>query len=79
MFRYAREEMLVVNLAQVVTCDCAVCGDGCLTKPVGERLLLANVTETVCYLFCASCGDNIVSYVQSQSRETLRLGLGETA
>jgi hypothetical protein len=58
--------IVVVNLAQVVTCDCAVCGGGFATTPVGERLLLANVTETVCYLFCASCGDQIMSHVQSQ-------------
>ena len=57
--------VLVVNLAQAVTGDCAVCGGGFVSAPAGERLLLANVTETVCYLLCATCGDQIMSRAQS--------------
>jgi hypothetical protein len=58
--------VLVVNLAQAVKCDCAVCGNGFASSPAGERLLLANVTAAECYLFCASCGDIIISHVQSE-------------
>ena len=57
--------ILFVNRAQVVTRDCAACGGGLASTPAGERLLLADVTETVCYLFCANCGDQILSHVQS--------------
>ena len=57
--------ILVVNRAQVVTRDCAVCGGGFASTSVGERILLADVTETVCYLLCANCGDQIMSHVQS--------------
>jgi hypothetical protein len=58
--------ILVVNRAQVVMSDCAVCGDGFASTSVGERLFVAKVTEAVCYLFCANCGDQIISHVQSQ-------------
>jgi hypothetical protein len=58
--------VLVVNRAQAVSRDCAVCGDGFASTPAGERLLLANVKETVCYLLCATCGDQIMSRAQSE-------------
>jgi hypothetical protein len=58
--------VLVVNRARAVAGDCAVCGGGFVSAPAGERLLLANVTETVCYLFCATCGDQIMSRAQSE-------------
>ncbi len=57
--------ILIVNRAQVVTSDCTVCGGGFAATPMGERLLLADVKETLCYLLCANCGDQIVSHVKS--------------
>jgi hypothetical protein len=58
--------VLIVNLAEAVKSGCAVCGGGLASSPAGERLLLANVTGADPYFFCASCGDIIISHVQSQ-------------
>jgi len=58
--------ILVVNLAQAVKRDCAVCGRGFASTSVGERLLLANLTATDCYLLCANCGDRIMSHLESE-------------
>ena len=56
----------MVNLAQAVKCDCAACGSGFASSPMGERLLLAKVTAADYYLYCANCGDTIISHVQSE-------------
>ena len=57
--------ILVVNLAQVVTCDCAICGGGFASTPTGARLLLAKVAEMASYPICANCGGRIMSHVHS--------------
>jgi hypothetical protein len=57
--------ILIVNRAESVMRDCAVCGGGLASTPDGERLLLANVTETDSYLICAKCGDQIMAHVHA--------------
>jgi predicted RNA-binding Zn-ribbon protein involved in translation (DUF1610 family) len=57
--------ILLVNRAESVMRDCAVCGGGLTSTLGGERLLLANVTETVSYLLCAKCGEKIMAHVHS--------------
>jgi hypothetical protein len=57
--------ILIVNRAESVMRDCAVCGGGLASTPQGERLLLANVTDTASYLICAKCGDSIMAHVHA--------------
>jgi hypothetical protein len=58
--------ILVVNLAQAVKRDCAACGGRFASSIAGERLLLAKVTATACYLLCANCGDHVMSQLKSE-------------
>jgi len=59
---------LVVNRVEVLDhAGCAACGRGFSSDPIGEKALvltLGNAERT--YFFCSTCGDNIVSRVESE-------------
>jgi hypothetical protein len=60
------ETYLVVNRVEVLTRNCNTCGNGFASTPLGERALIAAVPGSERPLFfCASCGDNIMSRIQS--------------
>jgi hypothetical protein len=56
---------LIVNRAQVVSDGCVACGREFASAPMGGRTLSAAVGHNnSTYMFCAQCGDAIMSRVQ---------------
>ena len=59
---------LIVNRAQVVSDGCGACGREFAAVPTGERTLSAAVGQNnSTYMFCAQCGDSIMSRVLADS------------
>ena len=63
-----RTEHLIVNRAEVVTDGCTACGQNFASDPMGQRALSASVLpEDKTYVFCANCGDSIMSHLQADA------------
>ncbi len=56
---------LVVNRAEIISDGCSACGDVFAANPGGDRALSAVVGDNNAYMFCAHCGDSIMSHVQN--------------
>jgi hypothetical protein len=61
------QDYLLVNRVEVLSqAGCSVCGRGFSTEPIGEKALALSVgNPDRIYFFCSSCGDNIMSRVES--------------
>lgn len=59
---------LIINRAEVVAEGCTSCGQGFASEPAGARALSATLgAENATYLFCADCGESIMSHLQADS------------
>jgi hypothetical protein len=59
---------LIVNRAEVVSEGCTACGQGFASEPDGARALSAAVgADNATYMFCAACGESIMSHLQTES------------
>lgn len=59
---------LIVNRAEVVSGGCSACGQNFTSEPSGARALGALIQpENKAYLFCALCGDSILSHLQADA------------
>src|SRR5579872_1374069 len=66
-FPPALHSYLVINCAEILQSDCASCGERFASTMSGEKLLVVNVTEAEPLHFCAKCGENIMTRVQSDT------------
>ena len=56
---------LVVNRAEVASQGCSACGNAFTFEPGGAPALSAAVgANSATYLFCAGCGESIMSHLQ---------------
>jgi len=60
-------DYLLVNRVEILAkAGCSACGSEFSTEPVGQKALLLSVGDAGrIYFFCAHCGDNILSHVES--------------
>ena len=66
-----RTEHLIVNRAEVVSDGCTACGQNFAWEPSGARALSASVfPDDKIYVFCATCGDSIMSHLQADAVRT---------
>lgn len=61
-------DVLLVNRVEILPkAGCSACGREFSTNPVGEKaLVLSAGNPASVYFFCSSCGDNIMSHVESE-------------
>ncbi len=60
------QTFLAINRVEVLTRNCSSCGEAFASTPIGEKALVAAIPGVHPYFFCAGCGDNIMSRVQSE-------------
>lgn len=60
------QTFLAINRVEILTRKCSTCGAGFASSPAGEKALVAAVPGIRPYFFCAPCGDNIMSRIQSE-------------
>ncbi len=59
---------LIVNRAEVVSEGCSACGQGFASEPAGAQALSAAVgAANTTYMFCAGCGESIMSHLQNDA------------
>ena len=61
-------QTLIVNRAEIVSHGCSACGENLAADAQGARTLSALVEpDNTVYIFCAGCGDSIMSHVTADA------------
>lgn len=59
------KSFLIVNRAQVLAGACSACNGPFASSPTGDKALVLTIGKESRLLFCATCGDNIMSRLLS--------------